>query len=371
METNPSQTPPESLPETQPVVPEVETPTVTPTETSATGSAEIASETPVTTPIDTAPETQVRSYRRPLLGLAFIVISIIGSVGVLVALVPSVAAVEPQTQLAAAEAQREAVFEHVEIQAESAYVYDVRRDSELFSMNASAQLPLASLTKVMLALVVSEVLQPDSLVTISREAVERGGGGLTWGEEWKAHDLIDYTLITSSNTGAEALAEAANPLIANKYSHNPDVMNTLARMNALARDLGLHETYFLNVSGLDESATQAGALGSARDIAGLFAYALRTNPDLFSGTTHTDVLLGPANFPERSAHNTNNVLADIEGLLMGKTGTTDLAGGNLAVAFLAAENRPVVVVVLGSTPEGRFEDVKTLVAAARKAISQN
>lgn len=312
-----------------------------------------------------------RSYTRPLIGLAFLSISIIGGLGVLVALVPSVAYEEPQTQLAAAAAKRTEPFKDIAIDAESAFVYDVRRDSELFAKNSTAQLPLASLTKVMLALAVAEVLPLDSTITVSREAVEKGGGGLTWGEEWKVRDLIDYTLITSSNTGAEALSEAAQPLLAQKYPDGAKANATVWRMNALAQDLGMRETYFVNVTGLDESPTQAGAQGSARDVATLFAYALRTNPELFNGTTHTDVPLGPTNFPERSAHNTNNALAEIDGLLMGKTGTTDLAGGNLAIAFLGADERPIIIVVLSSTPEGRFADITKLAAAAREAISND
>ena len=53
----------------------------------------------------------------------------------------------------------------------------------------------------------------------------------------------------------------------------------------------------------------------------------------------------------------------IPGLLGGKTGYTNLAGGNLAVIYDAGLNHPIVVVVLGSTLEGRFGDVETLVDA--------
>lgn len=311
-----------------------------------------------------------RNLLQPLLGILFLSVSVLGALGVTVALIPTADTV-PATQLAAAAAEREEPFKNIELEAQSAYVYDVRRDSDLFAKNPSAQLPLASITKIMTVLVAAEVLPEDAIITVSRDAVERGQGGLTWGEEWKLHDLIDFTLITSSNTGAEALAEAAQPLLAQKYPEGSHANATIWRMNSLAATLGMQETYFLNASGLDESPTQAGAQGSARDIAALFAYALRTQPDLFSGTTRTDIPLGPMNFPERPAHNTNNALADIDGLMMGKTGTTDLAGGNLAIAFLAAPDRPVVIVVLGSTPEGRFDDVRKLSAAAREAVSKD
>ena len=340
-----------------------------PETTPETTSIEAHTSAPIEQPVPEAVPVH-RSLVQPLIGFAFLSVSVLGGIGIITALVAT-PSYEPKGQLAAAAAARAEPFKNLEIQATSAYVYDVRRDSELYGRNASAQLPLASLTKVMLVLAAAEVLSPDSLVTVSREAVERGGGGLTWGEEWKVRDLIDFTLITSSNTGAEALAEAARPLLAQKYPEGSEANATIWRMNALAQELGMNETYFLNASGLDESPTQAGAQGSARDIATLFAYALRTNPDLFSGTTHSDVTLGPVNFPERSAHNTNNALADIDGLIMGKTGTTDLAGGNLAIAFLGGEQRPIVVIVLGSTPEGRFEDIKKLITAARTAVSQD
>ncbi len=307
-----------------------------------------------------------RTPVRTLLGVFFLTISVVGASGLVVAYVPAFSA--PKVNVAAAaQATPSENFTSLSLQAGSVYVYDATDDRELFAKNPSAQLPLASLTKVMLALVVAEVLKPEDIVTITKEAVERGGGGLTWGEAWKARDLIDYTLVTSSNTGAEALADAANSLLLEKYPNDSQLNASVWRMNALAAQLGLHETYFINVTGLDESPTQAGAQGSAKDIASLFAYALRTNRELFARTAESDILLGPNNFPERDAHNTNMALVDIEGLVMGKTGTTDLAGGNLAIAFYE-KGHLLVVVVLGSTPEGRFDDVKALAAAARISI---
>lgn len=275
-----------------------------------------------------------------------------------------------ESQAAAAEAtQRINYFEGVDVSARAAFVYDTVSGEELYAKNANLQLPLASISKVMLALAVSEVLPSNSIVPISHAAVEKGGGGLTWGEEWLVKDLIDYTLLVSSNTGAEALAETADAKLHAKYPAAPRGQATVWRMNAIAQELGLHETYFINASGLDESATQAGALGSASDIAKLFAYALTTNSELFKGTTLPGMTLGPLNFPNRQAHNTNDALADIPGIRMGKTGTTDLAGGNLAVAFEVDPGRVVVAVVLGATPEARYADVRLLVERARKIYS--
>ncbi|HWO07230.1 MAG TPA: serine hydrolase [Candidatus Paceibacterota bacterium] len=277
-------------------------------------------------------------------------------------------ALEPSSQVAAAEAVDASPFDDIEIAARAAYVYDAADGKELYAKNASQQLPLASITKVMLVLAVSEVLPLDGTVSISQAATIKGGGGLTWGEVWRVRDLIDYTLITSSNTGAEALAEAADAPLRAKYAAAPSGGAAVWRMNALAQEFELESTYFINVSGLDESATQAGALGSARDTALLFARAVE-RPELFAGTTRTNAALMPLNFPGRIAENTNNALSDIPGLLMGKTGTTDLAGENLAVVFEAENGHPIVVVVLGSpAPNGRYDDMKKLVEAAKGAV---
>lgn len=276
---------------------------------------------------------------------------------------------EPQAQAAAVAAPEEiSLFKDIEIGGRAGYVYDVTAQKELYSKSAHVQLPLASITKVVLMLAVSEVLAPEDLITISRTALERGEGGLTWGEEWRMRDLLDYTLITSSNTGAEALAEAADARLRAKYADAPVGGAAVWRMNAIAQELGLSKTYFINASGLDESPTQAGALGSAHDIARLFEYSLQSKEALFSATTRSAVQLAPVNYLERLATNTNNALADIDGIRMGKTGTTDLAGGNLAIAF-DAEGHTFIVVVLGATPQGRFIDVMKLVETARKSVS--
>ena len=62
-------------------------------------------------------------------------------------------------------------------------------------------------------------------------------------------------------------------------------------------------------------------------------------------------------------------LQDIPGFMGGKTGYTDLAGGNLAAVFDLTIGRPVVAVVLHSTEAGRFADIRTLLAAARAALA--
>ena len=141
-------------------------------------------------------------------------------------------------------------------------------------------------------------------------------------------------------------------------------------MNDIARELDLRHTYFLNVSGLDVSDTLSGAYGSARDVAGLFAYAVRAALFVFARTAQDGIRITSADGTQKTIlFNTNNSIGDIPGLMMGKTGLTDLAGGNLAVVFDAGIGHPVAAVVLGSTQNGRFSDIETLVQAARESIN--
>lgn len=277
--------------------------------------------------------------------------------------------VEPDATVATVAAQ-EVIdpFEGVEVVAKAAYVYDITDNKELFAQNADEQLPLASIAKVMLALVVDEVLVDDDIVEVSSRALERGEGGLNWGEAWRMRDLLDYTLVASSNVGAEALAEKADARLRQVYTSAPAGDAAVWRMNSLAKEIGLEKTEFENASGLDIDLDSAGALGSAKDVALLFKHAIATDPALFKGTTRSGLALSPLNFPQRYASNTNNAIAEIPGIVMGKTGTTDLAGGNLAVAF-EAEGHTFVVVVLGATAEGRFGAVTRLVETARTAVS--
>ncbi len=309
---------------------------------------------------------------RVALGATLLVLSIFGGMALVSATLPALLKSDAPAQVAAVQAPLDVShFADLRLEARSAYVLDVSKETALYTREPDAQLPLASITKVMLALAVSDALSMDDTVTISRDAVARGGGGLTYGETWRVRELIDFMLITSSNTAAEALGEAAEKSLAERYPSAGAGQATLAHMNALAGQLGMRSTFFLNPSGLDESTTQAGAYGSARDIGTLFAYILRAKRDLFAGTARAEAVLGPINMSKREVLNTNTALTDIPNLFMGKTGFTDLAGGNLAVAFDASEGHPVVIVVLGSSQEGRFTDVRALTDAALKTLGSN
>lgn len=256
-------------------------------------------------------------------------------------------------------------FEEINLEAKSAFVWDVINQREVYSRNGDLPLPLASLTKVMTAITAEVYMDKDASVVITEEYLRpEGDSGLIVGDTWKARDLSDFMLMTSSNDGALALASVVENL--KNEEVNPEVI-FVNKMNDLAKDIGLIHSKYLNSHGLDKDADRGGAYGSARDSAILFEYALKNHRDMLEATRYKSLDFESAT-RSYSATNTNVFIDKIPGLIASKTGFTDLAGGNLVIAFDAGLGRPIIVSILGSSRSGRFEDVNTLVEATLEYI---
>lgn len=256
-------------------------------------------------------------------------------------------------------------FEKVELAAKSAFVYDSRTGRALYSKNENQRLPLASLTKVMSALVATEIVPEYSTVVVRREALEsEGDSGLRAGERWTLKELLDFTLTNSSNDGMRAVALALGSMRNSNPTLEEAETDFITLMNAKASELGMRNTYFFNETGLDETDTKGGAYGSARDMATLFEYILIEHPGLLEATKEDVVNAVSADGRTYRAVNTDVIVGEIPGLRASKTGYTDIAGGNLVVAFDPEIGRTIIVSVLGSTREGRFSDTQKLVNAA-------
>ncbi len=87
------------------------------------------------------------------------------------------------------------------------------------------------------------------------------------------------------------------------------------------------------------------------------------HPHIFGKTCRDEGKFFSLNALKHIVKNTNEQIASIPSFLGGKTGYTDLAGGNLVVAFSAGVDRPIVISVLGSTAEERFSDIEKLIWA--------
>jgi D-alanyl-D-alanine carboxypeptidase (penicillin-binding protein 5/6) len=247
---------------------------------------------------------------------------------------------------------------NIEIEAKSALVYDTVSGKTLFAKEPDTRLPLASLTKVMTALIARDIASQDSEVVVTAEAVrEDGDAGLAVGERWRLRDLLDFSLVTSANDGMKAISLSYEDFI--------------SQMNVKASQIGMKNTYYVNDTGLDESEVQGGAYGSARDQALLLEHILRNYPDLLGATKVPSLSIRSLDGVLHIAKNTNLIVGDIPGLIASKTGFTDLAGGNLLIAFDPEVGRPIIISLLGSSEEGRFEDMKKLVQASLVSVENS
>ncbi len=265
--------------------------------------------------------------------------------------------------------QKDNPFAGIEIGAKSAIVWDAKENSILFSKNKSAQLPVASLAKIMTTLVVLD--EGVATTTVEKKAVmEEGDSGLLTGELWEVKNLAKLTLVASANDGASSLS---NAWLLAKSANTETAGNQLFvdAMNEEAESLQLSETYFLNETGLDVSAALSGGYSSAENIARLFYHAAVSYPEVFEATGQKRLSVESLGNKTHTVKNTNEYAEQFPGIVASKTGFTDLAGGNLVVMIDIGINHPVVAVVLGSTTEGRFVDVKKLIEAAISVVGNS
>ena len=252
-----------------------------------------------------------------------------------------------------------------EIKAQSAMVIELNTGKVLYSKEANVQRPIASITKLMTTLVASEKFKEAGVtrVRINEEHLKAfGDSGLLSGQVWNIKDLIDFTLITSSNDGAKALALSA---------FGTKTSDFVSEMNSLSQELGLANTFFANETGLDINLdTEAGAISSAKDISKILKYITFHDLDVFSNSTKSSKII----FNEENIYtveNTNKSINSLPNPLISKTGYTDIAGGNLAVVVDFGLNNPISVVVLGSTLEEREVDVMKIFEEVSKYYSSN
>lgn len=246
-------------------------------------------------------------------------------------------------------------FDTLSLNAYAAYVWDIKEQRVIYEKNAETPLPLASITKLMTALVALRTMNESTTIRVTAEHIkEEGDSGLLVNETWPLKQLIEFTLISSSNDGARAIASS------------PSFIND---MNQTAHELNLTSMTFNNPTGLDVHTAQPGGSGSARDVARLYEYILEHYPSLLNNTNVRQRSVS-SNQYAHTITNTNIITDKIPGLIASKTGFSDLAGGNLAVIIDIDLQHPIVLVVLHSTPEQRFTDILTLSEATRQAYNQ-
>lgn len=249
-------------------------------------------------------------------------------------------------------------FKNLYTAAKSYVVYDLEENKIISSKNENEILPLASLTKVISAMTALNLKDKNTEIIIKKSLMRTGETldlGMKDGQVWKMGELLKYALTISSNASMDIIAST----ISTSNS------KFIEEMNIYTQGLGYKTLHFNSASGLDYGST-LGGVGSALDFAKIFALGYKTMPSILSYTTNSKIDLKLEKQKIYQIPNTNQEASKMVALLASKTGFTDAAGGNLAIMFTLGLNKQIVIVVLGSTISGRFQDVNTLYQATLK-----
>jgi len=237
-----------------------------------------------------------------------------------------------------------------QISARSVLLVDVDTGLSLYEKNARLRMPMASLTKIMTAVMILGSHRPSEVVDIQDDFNQYTDLGVRiWLHQYEkitVGDLLTGLLVPSAGDAAVALAEY----------HSGSVEKFVEAMNAKARELGLRDTHFKNPIGLDEE----GHYSTAFDLATLTRYALRF-PEFRRIVALPEASISSTNGKiTHSFKSTDELLGgylDIRGV---KTGTTDEAGQSVVnLARNPASNKEVISVILDSTD--RFQESKSLI----------
>ncbi len=236
------------------------------------------------------------------------------------------------------------------VNARAALVMDAQTGEVLYSKNSSLAVPIASITKVMTAVVTADA-RLDMSEEITLQQIDFAGAGgknssstLRAGDTMNRAELLLFALMKSENPAAAALART--------YPGGRSAF--VAAMNAKARQLGMTSTRYAESTGLDphnvSSARDLGILVSAASQYGLIRQ--------FSTTPTYDFNLG---YRVLKSNNTNALVRNGGwNINLSKTGYINEAG-RCVVMHTTVNSRPTVVVLLGaSTSQARTNDATNL-----------
>jgi serine-type D-Ala-D-Ala endopeptidase (penicillin-binding protein 7) len=243
-----------------------------------------------------------------------------------------------------------AAFPFGSLSADAVLVIDVATRDVLVSKNAYRSWPLASITKLMTALVALDHRVPMGRQASILEKDEVGGARLRMdpGTTLTVRQIFDAMLIGSANNAANALTRAT------KVARE----DFIEEMNEKAGDLGLRATTFVDPTGIE-----VGNVSTAEDIAALGLEAFDV-PDVRRATTTAQTTI----VASRKAHtikNTNALLTDPNNglyVLGGKTGYLEESQWNLVVKLKDSRNKPLLIVVLGAESQARSFTDATIAA---------
>lgn len=247
-------------------------------------------------------------------------------------------------------------------QAHASVILDADTGTILHYNQGREQRQIASLTKIMTAVLVMEKIENlDDFVTIDEEAVYAEGTKigcprsgycisqrLKVGEKISAKNLLKAMLMNSANDAAIALAK-----------HISGTQENFVKvMNQKAKDLGLVDTNFCTASGLEIDGIEKECFSSAYDIARIASYSLRYDLmwKMFRLPNNTEITSYDGEI-KHTILNTDLILDELPDVIGGKTGFTPLAGYSLLMAISDPSQKHRIITVLLNDPT-RWQDIK-------------
>ncbi len=223
-----------------------------------------------------------------------------------------------------------------QISAKSAIVYDLTTEKVLYQKNPKERLPIASLTKVMTAIVALQNKKQDDTYFVKKsDLVGEDSMGLTPGESLTLEDLLYGLILHSGNDAAEVLAS----------NYRGGRLEFISAMNQKAASYGLKDTSFTNPTGLEGDGSQ---YSTAYDLLVISKHALEYD-SLKKVFKTFDYNIGYS--PSHKAffmENETNLLASYPGVKGIKTGYTPEAGLCL-ITYLDYHGHKIIGVILGSS----------------------
>lgn len=239
----------------------------------------------------------------------------------------------------------------VKLTAPSAALVDTRTGSVLFSEGSDRIVPIASITKLMTAMVVLDAKPDwDAVVTFQQADEEKEGiPYIVPGERLTVRDTFSTALIGSANNAALALTRSTG-LSREEF---------VGRMNAKAKRLGLMHTSFSDPTGYD-----AENVSTALEVARLAFHAL-AYPEIREAMTRSEYVFTSVGGVRHRIPATNVLLSSYMNdgeyaILGGKTGYTEEAGYTLTVRATKGDADAIGVVLGSPTIDDRFSDLKAL-----------
>ena len=218
----------------------------------------------------------------------------------------------------------------------------LNKRGNIFEFNDKNRWPIASVSKLMSAVIAIEEIKKGENIKISASAVTAEGlsGGLKENDVFSVNDLIKAMLVVSSNDAAESLAESIGR------------QRFIDLMNEKAGELQMSETNFNSPSGfsiLNQS--------TANDFMKLVNYIYSNHPEIFQITSQKQMQITELNSGKSKNLLNINEFAGNADFLGGKTGYLDESGRNL-VALFRRNNQPLLVIIFGA--QNAFDEARNL-----------